>query len=135
MVKSTVNPNCQGFTQGRAQDWALLQCPLVNEIEMLAPTRLHSRLKFYFTGQTPPVQSVPSRSSCTSSTGHPYWPIQVAKVKKDAIHFVYFGSGHVGKVAKTAASDLLPFTDENVKLLKTKSAKLSQVFQLAKESM
>ena len=67
--------------------------------------------------------------------GHPYWPVQVATVEKDAIHFVYFGSGHVGKVAKTAASDLLPFTDENVKLLKTKSAKLSQAIQLAKESM
>ena len=59
----------------------------------------------------------------------------MATVEKDAIHFVYFGSGHVGKVAKTAASDLLPFTDENVKLLKTKSAKLSQAIQLAKESM
>ena len=52
------------------------------------------------------------------------------------INFVYFGCGRVGSIPKSSINDLVPFTDDNVQILKLdkiKSAKLKNVVKVAKD--
>ena len=54
------------------------------------------------------------------------------------INFVYFGCGRVGSIPKASINDLVPFTDDNVKILKLdkiKSAKLKNALKVAKDYM
>ena len=54
------------------------------------------------------------------------------------INFVYFGCGRVGSIPKTSINDLVPFTDDNVKIQKldkNKSAKLKNAVKVAKNYM
>ena len=54
------------------------------------------------------------------------------------INFVYFGCGRVGSIPKASINDLVPFTDDNVKILKLdkiKSAKLKNPFKVANDYM
>ena len=54
------------------------------------------------------------------------------------INFVYFGSGRVGSISKASINDLVPFTDDNVKILKLdkiKSAKLKYALKVAIDYM
>ena len=54
------------------------------------------------------------------------------------INFVYFGCGRVGSIPKASINDLVPFTDDNVKILKLdkiKSAKLKNALKVAKNYM
>ena len=70
--------------------------------------------------------------------GYSYWPVQVSKVEKDIINFVYFGCGRVGSIPKASINDLVPFSDDNVKILKLdkiKSAKLKNALKVAKDYM
>ena len=70
--------------------------------------------------------------------GYSYWPVQVSKVEKDIINCVYFGCGRVGIIPKASINDLLPSTNDNVKILKfdkIKSAKLKNALKVAKDYM
>ena len=52
------------------------------------------------------------------------------------INFVYFGCGRVGSIPKASINDLVPFSDDNVKILKLdkiKSAKLKNALKVAKD--
>ena len=54
------------------------------------------------------------------------------------INFVYFGCDSVGSISKASINDLVPFTDDNVKILKLhkiKSAKLKNTLKVTKDYM
>ena len=62
----------------------------------------------------------------------------VNRKQKDMINFVYFGCGSVGSISKASINDLVPFTDDNVKILKLhkiKSAKLKNTLKVTKDYM
>ena len=57
-------------------------------------------------------------------------------MEKEPVHFVYIGSGHVGSIPKASINDPVPFTDDNVKIMKLDnihSTKLKNVLKLAKD--
>ena len=77
--------------------------------------------------------------SQSQSGGKPillFWPVQVYKVEKEPVHFVYIGSGHVGSIPKASINDPVPFTDDNVKIMKLDnihSTKLKNALKFAKD--
>lgn len=70
--------------------------------------------------------------------GHPFWPVQLYKVEKDIVTFVYFGSGQSGSLPRSSVGELVPFTQENIKTMKLdkiKSTKLREALKLANQSV